>query len=756
MADVITRFKLETTQYDSKLRDAAKGLSEYTKQATMAGNEFGKFTQKNMEVARSFGTIATSATNSKDKVKELVGAYNDVAKAYNALTKDQQSSDFGKALAQSMNTLKGRISEAKTEMNGTSGVLDSLKGKFMINVDALKLLNWGLTAAKKALDVAKDAFFANETNVDNWGRTVASAEGIYDSFLQTLNTGDFSGFLSRIGEVISSSKEAYNALDELNTRMTVINPERTRLQARATELRATIRRSGKDSEAGKAAQQELMQLEGKLTEAFRTESKLNMNAFKAEVDKKLKGAGIKLDKQSYDFLMRSFSSDRDYKRLAQNARGSIDMVYDDEATGLGHQVDNRNMNQKLLDLFTDKWRQQYSPLLNAAFSARGSAASTMLSNARYLNNGGGNTERQKTVEQLNNEKIQALTQEYLNATEERKTAIRSEIKGLQDRNAEIRRMKDEALGKDTAEQLNNEKIQALTQEYIKASEDRRKAIRAEIKDLQDRNAEIQRIKDEATGKWKPVDLKGASPGQGVALGGVDMPQFRDQVVEVLPPIQQLEAELERLAELQAQAWSPEVFADYQRKIDETKEKLDVFKGIKKDSDNSSKSFLSAASAIGAVGNALNSIEDPTAKIMGIIAEAIAGVAAGAGQAISAKDTTSSGWAWIGAAAAITASMVAMIAEIHNATGYAHGGVIEGTSFSGDNQWARVNAGETILNRAQSGVIASALQDSGRDSGYSSAPYVTGETIILGANNHLKRSGQGELVTTSMLKRMGLL
>lgn len=711
MADVITRFKLETTQYDSKLRDAAKGLSEYTKQATMAGNEFGKFTQKNVEVARSFGTIATSATNSKDKVKELVGAYNDVAKAYNALTKDQQSSDFGKALAQSMNTLKGRISEAKTEMNGTSSVLDALKGKFMINVDALKLLNWGLTAAKKALDVAKDAFFANETNVDNWGRTVASAEGIYDSFLQTLNTGDFSGFLSRIGEVISSSKEAYNALDELNTRMTVINPERTRLQARATELRATIRRSGKDSEAGKAAQQELMQLEGKLTEAFRTESKLNMNAFKAEVDKKLKGAGIKLDKQSYDFLMRSFSSDRDYRRLAQNARGSIDMVYDDEATGLGHQVDNRNMNQKLLDLFTDKWRQQYSPLLNAAFSARGSAASTMLSNARYLNNGGsgrgsgggGNTERQKTEEQLNSEKIQTLTQEYLKATEERKTAIRSEIKVLQDR-----------------------------------------------------NAEIQRIKDEATGKWKPVDLKGASPGQGVALGGVDMPQFRDQFVEVLPPVRQLEAELERLAEKQAQAWSPEIFADYQRQIDELKKKLGVFKGIKTDSDNSAKSFHSAASAIGAVGNALNSIEDPTAKIMGIIAEAIAGVAAGAGQAISAKDTTSSGWAWIGAAAAITASMVAMIAEIHNATGYAHGGVIEGTSFSGDNQWARVNAGETILNRAQTGIIASALQDSARTEVDSSSPYVTGETIILGANNHLKRSGQGEIVTTGMLRRMGII
>ena len=108
MADVITRFKLETTQYDSKLRDSSKALAEITRQATLANNEFGKYTQKSVEAARSLGNIATSATNSKDKVKELVGAFNDVAKAYNALTKEQQQSDFGKALAESMTTLPYR------------------------------------------------------------------------------------------------------------------------------------------------------------------------------------------------------------------------------------------------------------------------------------------------------------------------------------------------------------------------------------------------------------------------------------------------------------------------------------------------------------------------------------------------------------------------------------------------------------------------------------------------------------------------
>ena len=127
MADVITRFKLETTQYDSKLRDEAKRLSDFARQASIAGKEFGKFAQSNVEAARAFGNIAVSATNAKDKVKELVGAFNTVAKEYNMLTKEQQQSDFGKALAESMQTLKGRIAEAKQELYGLGEAMDSVK-----------------------------------------------------------------------------------------------------------------------------------------------------------------------------------------------------------------------------------------------------------------------------------------------------------------------------------------------------------------------------------------------------------------------------------------------------------------------------------------------------------------------------------------------------------------------------------------------------------------------------------------------------
>ena len=412
MADVITRFKLETTQYDSKLRDESNRLAEFTRKVSMAGKEFDRFTASQVDAVRELGKMGPAATDAKDKVKELVAAYNALAKQYNVLTQEQQQGDFGKAMAESLKSLQQQITSAKNEMNSTGGVLGQLKQKVTLNIDAFKLFNVGLTAAKEALEVAKDAFFSSESNVDAWGQTVSATKSIYESFLQTLNTGDFSGFIRRINDVIAKAREAYNALDELNTRMTIINPERTRLQARATELKAIIRREGTGSAKGTAAQSELRVIEGMLTQAFKTESELNMNAFKAEVNKKLQEAGIKLGKRDYEFLMRTFSSDASYMAMKRGARGKIGTEYVAGGSydeGEVYSYDTRNMNQRLLDLFTDSWRQQYAPLLNAAFSARGSAAGTLLSDARYLRTGstsgggsgrtGNNTE--ETLEQIN-------------------------------------------------------------------------------------------------------------------------------------------------------------------------------------------------------------------------------------------------------------------------------------------------------------------------------------------------------------------
>jgi len=84
------------------------------------------------------------------------------------------------------------------------------------------------------------------------------------------------------------------------------------------------------------------------------------------------------------------------------------------------------------------------------------------------------------------------------------------------------------------------------------------------------------------------------------------------------------------------------------------------------------------------------------------------------------------------------------------------GYVSGRTFSGDMIPARLNAGETVLNQAQAGVIANALQDREFGGGASLQPYVDGEKIFLGMNNTSKRMGRGEIVTTSTLRRLGLI
>ena len=170
------------------------------------------------------------------------------------------------------------------------------------------------------------------------------------------------------------------------------------------------------------------------------------------------------------------------------------------------------------------------------------------------------------------------------------------------------------------------------------------------------------------------------------------------------------------------------------------------KQISNDAKEMTKDWNSAASAIQSVGQAMSQIEDPAAKVMGTIAQAIATIALTFAKSL---EKTFGPRDWIAAAASGTATMISTISAIHSATGYAEGGIVKGNQYSGDNIWtgnAWVNSGELILNRVQQGVLADALSEP-PSSIQGGNPYVSGENIFLGINNYLRRAGYGELVTT---------
>lgn len=143
-------------------------------------------------------------------------------------------------------------------------------------------------------------------------------------------------------------------------------------------------------------------------------------------------------------------------------------------------------------------------------------------------------------------------------------------------------------------------------------------------------------------------------------------------------------------------------------------KLDVKTGGVQDVEKAAKSteagWKATADAISTVGGALQQIEDPSAKVAGIIAQAVANIALSFAEAAASPAVTGTGWGWLGFAAAGIATMISTIASIKSVTGgFAQGGIVPGSSYSGDNLTANVNSGELILNRAQQANIAGQLQ-----------------------------------------------
>lgn len=124
------------------------------------------------------------------------------------------------------------------------------------------------------------------------------------------------------------------------------------------------------------------------------------------------------------------------------------------------------------------------------------------------------------------------------------------------------------------------------------------------------------------------------------------------------------------------------------------------KGTVDTAKQTEKAWMAAANAVSAIGGALQQIEDPSAKVAGIVMQAVANIALGFAQAAASPATGAAGvFGWIAASTAGLATMLSTIAAIKSATStnsFSGGGMVGGNSPSGDNIIARLNSGEGVL------------------------------------------------------------
>ena len=152
MADVITRLKLESGEYDSKIKRAAQGLQRMEEECRKVGGTLANLEKDQLDFVKGLGNMETVSKSARGRLGELTTAFTDLRAQYNRLTQEEKQGDFGKALNASLERLKVRIQDTKQELNSINqemsgskfgqfgGMIDSLGQKMGLNVNITELL----------------------------------------------------------------------------------------------------------------------------------------------------------------------------------------------------------------------------------------------------------------------------------------------------------------------------------------------------------------------------------------------------------------------------------------------------------------------------------------------------------------------------------------------------------------------------------------------------------------------------------------
>lgn len=612
-------------------------------------------------------------------------------------------------MAQSLVKLTLESNQYERGLQNAKRQLNDFTRAIGVNMKQLTGMAAAAGAVTGAMKVMKDAFFKSETSLDEWGRTVESSKALYSGFLDSLNNSDISGFLTRMDDIVSAAREAYNALDDLNTYSAYNQRNEMRERAGYTKaldeykLNPTAENKKTLAAANQAVMDGLRETQQKTEEAY-------LAGLRNIATQRLKS------KELQDAFVKIFSEG------GRNALADAKIGY---STGRGlnagaqYYYGDRVYDGRIQDRGTGKWRDMSDDEKRQFEFARALAQT--------------NDTQIKEIQALGRQSMAIADQIYQQDRAYNRLAGNNQtIKPTKTTKGSGGGGNATIVKEQTELQQNQKVINDLTQEYVRLGDDattsaleRKIAIQGEIAELEKRNQTLKLYAEQAKGKFNAPKLWQGDIDD--MLGNTKgTTKLADTIIQPIDEIR-----------------------DYLAKnpikvpIETAEDKVNALKVAAKNT----------ADVVGTIGQAFNAIEDPAAKVAAIVAQAIANVALAYSDAL-AKDQPGKFniWRFIAGAAAATISMATTIASIHQATGYASGGEIKGNSYSGDNMMAMgpsgligLNAGEIVLNQAQQANVAQGLQG-GMSGNIDLQAVASGEQLWLVMNNHTKRKGWGEIVT----------
>lgn len=744
MAESVLRLRVENKEFDDGVKSATKGLKTLVNNIYELSGKFKDATKSQVDYVRNMGKMETESTSAQGRLRELTKAYKELQYQMQSAGKGQQGTELFKAMQQAAQDLKPRIEEARRDVERLdksargidASAVEGLAKKFIT-------LQAAIGAAKAAFNIAKDAYTSNEEGLDNLNRAIEGAKAGYNQFLIALNNGSWANFMTNLNEAIKGAEILYDKLDALGSmkanNSAIIAMKQSTLQALRVDLQKA--ENGGDKAAIANIKDKIATVQKELSSLQREQVKAGKEAGMEAVKQAIKQQGegnikdgmaavlAKKVIEQGDTFVREMEAE--YKRLRDKYTTSVYMqgastygqmsYYDTDVRVQDMTEEERAIYEKAKAVYQAETKAQEGIAMFAnAVQEEAAISMSEFKTGRWGNSSRGNSQSE--------EKQEATTGSLGNIWTSSADMFSDKLRGefLREQQ-ELQKMFAENVSKEMSEMFTGANVSQMISDI--ESQIQQSPIGTEFYNkLTEKLSDAQNLQ---------MLLKEA------ITAGIDVTQFESIYNKLLgnEAIENADwVEIEGLLneKLESLNLKP-IKLNFDSTGKASKEQV-------KDAKETSNAWKEATQSVMSLGNAMNAIEDPTAKAFGTVLEAIAGVAAGFG--VASKGPFSSPWEYIAFIASGMASMMSAITAIKSVTGHkAGGGFVSGNPTGGawgtDTVPIMATAGELVLNQSQQTSLANNLYNNAneRSSAQGLGVRVRGEDMFTCIDNYTKRTNK---------------
>ena len=217
-AQSVLKLKVDSNEYESKIKRATSGLMHLSASLKESGKSFSDADKDQVAFISELGKMETSMKSARGRVNELTKAFIELSAIEKDMTAQEKQSAAGQALSKSLAQLKTRAIESKKELadlnsqldpvktgySGLSNIMNELGGRFGISNDLMGMLTTGTVAYTAAIGGAVTAVAAATKQWADYNAELARQDQI-----TTVTTGLKGGDADKMTDAARSISRVY-------------------------------------------------------------------------------------------------------------------------------------------------------------------------------------------------------------------------------------------------------------------------------------------------------------------------------------------------------------------------------------------------------------------------------------------------------------------------------------------------------------------------------------------------------------------